>query len=1080
MSKIGEEPETGRASALARIFGPATTLMGEIPYALKFTLVSLLFLAPLVITGGFWLVEVDKRIAFSEREIVGIQLVAPVRGAMARVAEATFAARPEDFRPETAAIQRLLDVAAAQEREHGAALDTNLAWSGVEDRWAQLGTGEVDAADPAEWRAFLSDLEVLIRQIGDGSNLVLDPELDDHYVGKALVGAGPRAMSLLSELYATGPAAGDRRSEFVGRLRDQIDAMARAEDVASRANPSLGLHLESAMAAMRSALGPLLATRGDGRATPEAYRQGLAALLAYQDAASVVLEEMLRDRVADLARGRGWVLVATALALALVAYLWVGFYLAVRRAVHVLGETARRLERDEPAGVELKTRDELGQVAAAFARVANALRAERDRLFEERARTMVAEAEREAHDALTRLILDNSLDAIVAISADNRIIDWNPQAETVFGWRRQEALGRAVSELIVPERHRAAHEAGMRRFLATGQEVVLNRRIEIEAVHRDGHEFPIEISIAPIAGSQPTFSAFIRDITERRAAEEQERRSRLELKAAKEAEEQNALRLAAMVEDLAAARDRAEAAAVAKSQFLATMSHEIRTPMNGIIGMSGLLLDTTLDEQQRDWAQTVRSSADALLSIINDILDFSKIEAGKLVLERVDFELRPAVEEVVELVAELAHQKRLDLVAVVDPAVPLWAAGDVGRVRQVLVNLVSNAIKFTEKGEVAVRVTALTADANSALVRFAVTDTGIGIPPETVARLFQPFTQADASTTRKFGGTGLGLAICKQLAELMGGAVGVESTAGVGSTFWFTVRLEPKPAPSVQEPAARSWPGRRALLVDAGRTRREEMARELRGAAIDVAFAEGAAGAMEALRRAGAEGRPFDAAFIDAVLPDANALELTQSLRADPSAATMALVLVSPLGQRNDDGDLVAADVTRVLTRPVRRAQLFGALMEIFGECASAPSLAAPKPAAEAAALNLRVLVAEDNPVNQKLMGALLRRLGARVDMVGNGREAVEAARSVRYDLVLMDCQMPEMDGLEATAAIRQQEAASGRHTPIIAVTANAMTGDAERCLAAGMDDYLSKPVALAQLEKALRRWVPAESQRAA
>jgi CheY-like chemotaxis protein len=313
----------------------------------------------------------------------------------------------------------------------------------------------------------------------------------------------------------------------------------------------------------------------------------------------------------------------------------------------------------------------------------------------------------------------------------------------------------------------------------------------------------------------------------------------------------------------------------------------------------------------------------------------------------------------------------------------------------------------------------------------------------------------------------------------MGGAVGVESTPGVGSTFWFTVRLEARQTPSAEPPLARSWEGRRVLLVDAGRTRREEMSRELRSAAIDVATAECAADAIAELKSARAAGKPFDAAFIDAVLPDRDGLELTHAMRGEPSAGTMALVLVNPLGQRNDDGDLVAADVTRVLTRPVRRSQLYGALTEIFGECSSAPSLATPK-SATATTFNLRVLVAEDNPVNQKLMGALLRRLGVRVDMVANGLEAVEATQSVRYDLVFMDCQMPEMDGFEATAAIRLQEMPLARRTPIIAVTANAMSGDAERCLAAGMDDYLSKPVALAQLEKALRRWVPAESQRAA
>ncbi len=634
-----------------------------------------------------------------------------------------------------------------------------------------------------------------------------------------------------------------------------------------------------------------------------------------------------------------------------------------------------------------------------------------------------------------RSIFENAVEGIFQTSPSGQYLGVNPALARIYGYATPDELIHRVDDI---ERQLYVQAERRAEFVRIMQQHDIVHNFESEIYRKDGSTIWISENARAVrdpAGTLLYYEGTVEDITERKNSEELHRQ-----------------------------KEAAVAASHAKSEFLANMSHEIRTPLNGVIGMLELLAGTPLNVQQQRYARVAKTSADSLLSLINDILDFSKIEAGKLELDHAEFDLHLLLEDMTEMFAQRVETKQLELALHIRPEVPVLVHGDCDRLRQVLVNLVNNAIKFTDRGEVVIRAWVETELDGDVLVRFSVQDTGIGIPRDRMHRLFKSFSQVDASTTRKYGGTGLGLAVSQRLVELMGGVIGVESEPGQGSTFSFNVRLGRRPQQRRARPQLAAPGNLRVLGVDDNATNLEILSAVLEGWGFEYETAADGAAAIAALERAAAAGRPFQLAILDMQMPNMDGRQLAEHIKASPELQSTILLILTSLGQHMSADEMRSIGLAGYLTKPLRQSRLFDAIVDAT---AGEVPLPGTTPAADATGqpclTGARVLLAEDNEINQIVAFEILSRSGCQCDIANNGREALEAVKARRYDVVLMDCQMPQMDGFEATRAIRAWEAGPPATPPathpIIALTANAIKGDRELCLEAGMDGYVTKPI---------------------
>jgi two-component system sensor histidine kinase/response regulator len=740
-----------------------------------------------------------------------------------------------------------------------------------------------------------------------------------------------------------------------------------------------------------------------------------------------------------------WVLLSVLLA-AIVAYVLLAVLAtewAVRRPLALLASASARLgQGDFSASLPPARNDEIGDLVRNFNSMRQAIyRTEQELRHEIEARERSEDALRASERRLSA-VLDGVADGTIIISEHGVVESYNQAAANIFGYSPPEVIGKNVA-MLMPEPHRSEHDGHLRRYRDGGEKRVIGKKRELEARRSNGTTFPLELSVSEVlAGKQRLFVGILRDITERQRADK----------------------------TLRDAHDAAVEASRVKSEFLANMSHEIRTPLHGLLGMLDLLRDIPMSEEQRTFLDSAHKSGRALLSLVNDTLDFSRIEAGRMAIQQRPFDFPAAIESAIGELDVAIRGKGLELGCFIDPPLFATVQGDPERLRQVLVNLLANAAKFTEHGEIFVRVVRLESQAHRLRVRIEVQDTGCGIPPSDQERIFDAFTQADGSTTRRFGGSGLGLTLCRKLVDLMGGQIGVESEPGRGSRFWFTLSLTTSVSTAASESDPR-FAGRRALVIGDTLPPHTQLAQRVESSGMLVVHADSAEEALEQLQRACTAGTLFDSILIGTCYPHTRGVRCAQRLVSHPAWDAGWTVHLPSFGPDVTRHALIEAGLSPDRVRPLLTSQLRDGLLGVSSRVhGSEPSMEAVR--------HGRLLVAEDNSVNQQVIVAMLKHFGLEAVLASDGQAALEQFARGGIDLVLMDCQMPGIDGYAATRMLREHEekaaAASGVGTriPIIAMTANVMPGDRERCLAAGMDDYLAKPVLFEVLAAMLAKWL--------
>ncbi len=1057
------------------VFAPAVKLLNRLTYPRKFGLIGLLFALPLGLVTFFLVKELNDRIAFSAKEQLGNEYLRPVqqfasdlrdhRGLTWARADQQNAA--EELRRIEEQLQRDVQEIDKVDRKLGETLRTTPRWTAIREEWRSLPGSAKTAApiDPTNRHTVLiADLLALMSQVGDRSNLILDPDLDSYYLMDLTVNRLPLLTEQIGQVrgFSSGPASREttfgldqlRQQNLASAIEFQKETLKHHLDVAFREtlDTKLSEDLEPAMKRSVAATERFLElitdatdrASGTRASADEVWQQGSETLAEYNklySLTSVALDRLLQARVTMLANRRLFVAAVTFLCVLLVVYLFVAFYLAVMRTVAQLDEASQRFISGQSDGVTIRvdTHDELGQVTRSFGALA--------------ARLVTTNAQ------LAGVLEAATQFSIISTDVNGLITVFNSGAQNLLGYSADEMIGKQtpqilhVLEEVVARGEELSRELGYRVegfdvFVAYAKQGRFDRR-EWTYVRKDGSQFTVSLVVTAVKSATGEITGFLGvadDITLRKQTE----RHHL------------------------AARESAEQAARAKGEFLANMSHEIRTPMNGIIGMADLALDTSLTSEQREYLEVVKTSANSLLRIINDILDFSKIEAGKLELDPRPFRLRDSLGDTMKTLATRAHEKELELLWQTAPDVPDGLIGDAGRLRQILVNLCGNAIKFTERGEVSVSVELVSLTESSARLSVFVRDTGIGIPQDKQTLIFEAFSQADASTTRAYGGTGLGLSISRQLVRIMGGDLSVNSEEAKGSTFFFEIEL---PLSHVPEDASESdlhvdLTGVRVLVVDDNQTNRRILEVMLMGWKMQPTLADSGPAALEEMRRAASQGMPFDLVLTDCHMPQMDGFMFVEELQKHPDLARSTIMMLTSADRQGAYERCHQLGIAATLLKPLKQLELQKSIIEILSKVDGSQRQPTPISAASPSTngLRLRILLAEDNQINQQVAIRLLNKLGHEVQVVENGQLALDALQKSEFDVVLMDVQMPVLDGFKAVAAIREKERSTGQHQLVIAMTAHAMSGDRNRCLDAGMDDYVGKPISATAVSEALSR----------